>query len=102
MDEPSKTRRFSLKVCLLLLATALTLASLLLRHPSNAKHDREFFAVFVLLIITIVVLIWGAIKRWRRFSLRNLFLLVLVIALSLWTIIKARQQAVAVAALARM
>src|ERR1700737_1471287 len=42
-------------------------------------------------------------RRWLRFSLRSLFLLVLVIAASLaWTIYKVRQQGIAVAALKEM
>ena len=37
--------------------------------------------------------------RWLRFSLRSLFLLVLVLAVSLgWTLYKVRQQGIAVAA----
>jgi len=42
-------------------------------------------------------------RRWIRFSLRGLFLLVLVLAVSLgWTVDKVRQQAIAVAALTKM
>jgi len=42
-------------------------------------------------------------RRWLRFSLRSLLLLVLVIAVLLgWTIHKARQQGIAVAALKEM
>jgi hypothetical protein len=42
-------------------------------------------------------------RRWLRFSLRSLFLLVLVIGVSLaWTIYKAREQGIAVAALKEM
>src|SRR5712671_2429807 len=42
-------------------------------------------------------------RRWLRFSLRSLLLLVLVIAVSLaWAIHKAREQGIAVAALRKM
>ena len=42
-------------------------------------------------------------RRWLRFSLRSLFLLIVVIAVSLgWTLYKVRQQGIAVAALREM